>query len=86
MTKLISKITAEDWIAEEETSDIFECLVSDDRLELIEMLVDRMKTIDVGESLIVNLVNPPDDEDLSRMNGGESKTKSEDIYLFNGHL
>ena len=86
MTKLISKIKDVDWIEEETTSDVFECLVSDDRLELIEMLVDRMKTLEAGNAVIVNLVTPLDDEDLSLLNGGESKTKSEDIYLVNDHL
>ena len=86
MTKMISKITAVDWIEEETTSDVFECLVSDDRLELIEMLVDRMKTMEASDSVIVNLVTPLDDEDQSLLDKMEFKTKSEGIYLMNDHL
>ncbi len=86
MTKMISKIKAVDWIKEETTSDIFECLVSDDRLELIEMLVDRMKTMEASDSVIVNLVTPLDDEDQSLLDKMEVKTKSEGIYLMNDHL
>ncbi len=86
MTKMISKIKAVDWIKEETTSDIFECLVSDDRLELIEMLVDRMKTMEASDSVIVNLVTPLDDEDQSLLDKMEFKTKSEGIYLMNDHL
>jgi hypothetical protein len=83
---MISKITAVDWIEEETTSDVFECLVSDDRLELIEMLVDRMKTMEASDSVIVNLVTPLDDEDQSLLDKMEFKTKSEGIYLMNDHL
>ncbi len=60
MTKMISKIDKEVLLKDEMFSEHAECLVSDNKIELIEMVVDRMKTLEVGESVIVNLVPETD--------------------------
>ena len=70
MTKMISKILAEDWAKHEETNDVIECLVSDHRLELLEMMVDRMKTMEAGDAVMVNLVNALDEEDKNILENG----------------
>jgi hypothetical protein len=73
MTKMISKIKALDWANHEETNDVMECLVSDDRLELLEMMVDRMKSMEAGDSVMVNLVNEMDEVDKKQMEDGYLK-------------
>jgi hypothetical protein len=70
MTKMISKIKALDWANHEETNDVMECLVSDDRLQLLEMMVDRMKSMEAGDSVMVNLVNALDEEDKNLLEDG----------------
>ena len=45
MTKMISKVDAQYWAEHEDTDDVTECLISNDKLELIEMFVDRVKTM-----------------------------------------
>jgi hypothetical protein len=68
--KMISKILAIDWAEHEDTNDVMECLVSDDKLELLEMMVDRMKSMEVGDAVMVNLVNEVDEEDRKLMEDG----------------
>ena len=36
-------------------------LISEDKLILIEMVVDKLKTIETGESVIITYVNEPED-------------------------
>jgi hypothetical protein len=73
MTKMVSKILGVDWVENEDTNDVMECLVSDDKFELLELVVDRMKSLDVGESVMVNLVNEMDEEDRKLLEDGYLK-------------
>jgi len=85
MTKMISKYDAYSWAEHEETSDVMEVLISDDKFELIEMLIDRVKTMEVGESVTMNLVPDADKEEREWMAKNEFLdtnciVKSEVIY------
>ena len=85
MTKMISKYDAYSWAEHEDTADVMECLISNDKLELIEMFVDRVKTMEVGESVMMNLVPDADKEDIewmvkSELNGTNCFEKSEVVY------
>ena len=85
MTKMISKVDAQYWAEHEDTDDVMECLISNDKLELIEMFVDRVKTMEVGESVMMNLVPDADKEDIewmvkSELNGTNCFEKSEVVY------
>ena len=85
MTKMISKVDAQYWAEHEDTDDVTECLISNDKLELIEMFVDRVKTMEVGESVMMNLVPDADKEELEWMAKSEfldtnCTVKSEVIY------
>ena len=85
MTKMISKVDAQYWAEHEDTDDVTECLISNDKLELIEMFVDRVKTMEVGESVMMNLVPDADKEELewmakSELNGTNCYEKCEVIY------
>ena len=85
MTKMISKYDAYSWAEDEDTDDVIECLISNDKFELIEMLIDRVKTMEVGDSVMMNLVNNEDEEELEwmavcDMKGSNTFVKSEVIY------
>ena len=80
MTKMTSKISVETLVEHEEFADVLECLVSDNKLELIEMVVDRMKTMKEEESVLINLVNKPDDEDELALQNCIAHEKGEIIY------
>ena len=80
MTKMISKISTETLVEHEEFADVLECLVSNNKLELIEMVVDRMKTMKEEESVLINLVNKPDDEDELALQNCIAYEKGEIIY------
>ena len=71
MTKMITNITKERFYEDEEFKPEIRCLVSDDKLELIELLTDKLKTMERGESVIVNFVNEKDEEDEIRLKGNE---------------
>jgi len=79
MTK-ISKVSTETLVEHEEFADVLECLVSDNKLELIEMVVDRMKTMKEEKSFIINLVNAPDEEDELALQNCIAYEKGEIIY------
>jgi len=85
MAKMTSKFDAYSWAEHEETSDVMEVLISDDKFELIEMLIDRVKTMEVGDSVTMNLVPDADKEELEWMAKSEltdtnCTVKSEVIY------
>ena len=71
MTKMITDITKERFYKDDEFEPEIRCLVSDDKLELIELLTDKLKTMERGESVIVNFVNEKDEEDEIRLKGNE---------------
>jgi len=64
---MISKYDAERWVEHEETSDVMEVLISNDKFELIEMLIERVKTMEVGDSVMMNLVSNEDEEESDWM-------------------
>jgi hypothetical protein len=85
MTKMISKYDAYSWAEDEDTDDVIECLISNDKFELIEMLIDRVKTMEVGDSVMMNLVPDADEEELEWMAKSEfldtnCTVKSEIVY------
>jgi len=80
MTKMISKISTETLVEHEDFADVLECLVSDNKLELLEMVVDRMKTMKEEDSFIINLVNKPDEEDEIALQNCSLNEKTEIIY------
>ena len=85
MAKMISKYDAYSWAEHEDTDNVIECLISNDKFELIEMFIDRVKTMEVGDSVMMNLVNNADEEELewmvkSELNGTNYFDKSEVVY------
>ena len=73
MTKMISKVDTQYWAEHEDTDDFMEHLISNDRYELIEMFIDRVKTMKVGDTVTMNLVPDADKEELEWMVKSELK-------------
>ena len=85
MTKMISKVDTQYWAEHEDTDDFMEHLISNDKYELIEMFIDRVKTMEVGDSVTINLEPDADKEELEWMAKSEfldtnCTVKSEVIY------
>ena len=91
MTKMISKVDTEYWAEHEDTDDFMEHLISNDRYELVEMFIDRVKTMEVGDTVTMNLVPDADKEVLEWMVESELKEtncyeKCEMIYTTGANL
>ena len=85
MAKMTSTVDTQYWAEHEETDGFMEHLISNDKYELIEMFIDRVKTMEVGDSVTINLVPDADKEELEWMAKSEfldtnCTVKSEVIY------
>ena len=61
MTKMIGKVETKKISNMEWGTNEMDVLISEDKLILIEMVVDKLKTIETGESVIITYVNEPED-------------------------
>ena len=91
MTKMTSTVDTQYWAEHEETDGFMEHLISNDKYELIEMFIDRVKTMEVGDTVTINLVPDADKEELEWMVKSELKEtncyeKCEMIYTTGANL
>jgi hypothetical protein len=61
MTKMIGKVETKKISNMEWGTNEMDVLISEDKLILIEMVVDKLKTIETGDSVIITYVNEPED-------------------------
>ena len=61
MTKMIGKVDTKKISNMEWGTNEMDVLISEDKLILLEMVVDKLKTIETGESAIITYVNEPED-------------------------
>jgi len=61
MTKMIGKVDTKKISNMEWGTNEMDVLISEDKLILIEMVVNKLKTIETGESAIISFVNEPED-------------------------
>ena len=61
MTKMIGKVDTKKISNMEWGTNEMDVLISEDKLILIEMVVDKLKSIETGESVIITYVNEPED-------------------------
>ena len=61
MTKMIGEVDTKKISNMEWGTNEMDVLISEDKLILIEMVVDKLKTIERGESVIITYVNEPED-------------------------
>ena len=80
MTKMICQVSKQVIFESDDMDDPLDFVVSDDKFELIEMVVDKMKSMEVGESFIVNLVPEMTEEEEELYSGFNVVDKNEMIY------
>jgi hypothetical protein len=61
MTKMIGKMDTKKISSMEWGTNEMDVLISEDKLILIEMVVDKLKTMETGESAIISFVNEPEE-------------------------
>jgi hypothetical protein len=61
MTRMIGKVDTKKISNMEWGTNEMDVLISEDKLILIKMVVDKLKTIETGESVIITYVNEPED-------------------------
>jgi hypothetical protein len=61
MTKMIGKVDTKKISNMEWGTNEMDVLISEDKLILLEMVVNKLKTIERGESAIITYVNEPED-------------------------
>ena len=61
MTKMIGKVDTKKISNMEWGTNEMDVLISEDKLILIEMVVNKLKTIERGESVIITYVNKPEE-------------------------
>ena len=61
MTKMIGKVDTKKISNMEWGTNEMDVFLSEDKLILIEMVVNKLKTIETGESVIITYVNEPED-------------------------
>ena len=80
MTKMINQVSKQVIFETDDMDDPLDFVVSDDKLELLEMVVDKMKSMEVGESFIVNLVPEMTEEEQEIYSSLNTVDKNEMIY------
>ena len=80
MTKMINRVSKQVIFEADDMDDPLDFVVSDDKFELLEMVVDKMKSMEVGESFIVNLVPEMTDEEEELYSSLNTFEKIETIY------
>ena len=80
MTKMINRVSKQVIFEADDMDDPLDFVVSDDKFELLEMVVDKMKSMEVGESFIVNLVPEMTEEEQEIYSSLNTVDKNEMIY------
>jgi len=77
---MISQASKQRIFEDPEMDDPLEFVVSDDKFELLELVVDKIKRQEVGESFIVNFVPKMTEEEEGYFSGVRVVDKDEVIY------
>jgi hypothetical protein len=80
MTKMINRVSKQVIFEADDMDDPLDFVVSDVKFELLELVVDKMKSMEVGESFIVNLVPEMTDEEEELYSSLNTFEKIETIY------
>ena len=80
MTKMINQVSKQVIFEADDMDDPLDFVVSDDKFELLEMVVDKIKSMEVGESFIVNLVPEMTEEEQEIYSSLNTVDKNEMIY------
>ena len=80
MTKMISQVSKQRIFEDDGMDDVLHFVVSDDKFELLELVVDKIKRQEEGESFVVNFVPKMTEEEEELYSGVNVVDKNEIIY------
>ena len=80
MTKMISQVSKQRIFEDDGMDDPLHFVVSDDKFELLELVVDKVKRQEEGESFVVNFVPKMTEEEEELYSGINVVDKNEMIY------
>ena len=80
MTKMISQVSKQRIFDDPNMDDVLHFVVSDDKFELLELVVDKIKRQEEGESFVVNFVPKMTEEEEELYSGVNVVDKNEMIY------
>ena len=80
MTKMISQVSKQRIFEDDGMDDVLHFVVSDDKFELLELVVDKIKKQELGESFVVNFVPKMTEEEEELYSGISVVDKDEMIY------
>ena len=80
MTKMISQVSKQRIFEDDGMDDPLHFVVSDDKFELLELVVDKIKRQEEGESFVVNFVPKMTEEEEELYSGINVVDNDEMIY------
>ena len=80
MTKMISQVSKQRIFEDPNMDDVLHFVVSDDKFELLELVVDKVKRQEEGESFVVNFVPKMTEEEEELYSDINVVDKNEMIY------
>ena len=80
MTKMISQVSKQRIFDDPNIDDVLHFVVSDDKFELLQLVIDKIEKQEEGESFVVNFVPKMTEEEEELYSGINVVDKNEIIY------
>ena len=80
MTKMISQVSKQRIFEDDGMDDVLHFVVSDDKFELLQLVIDKIEKQEEGESFVVNFVPKMTEEEEELYSGVNVVDKNEMIY------
>ena len=80
MTKMISQVSKQRIFDDPNMDDVLHFVVSDDKFELLQLVIDKIEKQEEGESFVVNFVPKMTEEEEELYSGVDVVDKNEMIY------
>ena len=80
MTKMISQVSKQRIFEDDGMDDPLHFVVSDDKFELLQLVIDKIEKQEEGESFVVNFVPKMTEEEEELYSGVDVVDKNEMIY------
>ena len=80
MTKMISQVSKQRIFDDDQMDDVLHFVVSDDKFELLQLVIEKIEKQEEGESFVVNLVPKMTEEEKELYSGVNVVDKNEMIY------
>ena len=80
MTKMISQVSKQRIFDDDQMDDVLHFVVSDDKFELLQLVIDKIEKQEEGESFVVNFVPKMTEEEEELYSDINVVDKNEIIY------